>query len=563
MDRELFTGRSQEITEFQDFLSRAKTGSGDKNVFVITGIPGIGKSSLMKRFIQIAEMEGVEVLVRKVSASGARMFFDDIKRTIDSYAPDARKKFMGEKKFVPVPPISKELGGNELEYFLNQFFEDMDKVQEKLKKVLGFFCDDFERFAWLGYETAYMLLREIASKLSERGFNLFFVLSIDKRFLDPLVGDKPALFKVVDLDVFPTQDIRLLLQKYQSVTGVKIDDALKEELAKASGGIPFKLALFFCGLLRETSKGELQPSVELFRRVNGRIQENVLSALIEVPVEKETLIDNIVSQKFNLVSLEELGSEVEGKSSKEALNSLIAEGIIEVDDSSAWLKSDAIYEMLRLLINVDQVYGRARTLLKVIGRAIDAKAKLDPIYFEWLRDSANMLISQDEPALAVELATNAEAYANSALEKKLHFESFQLFRLTTSIYEKTGDTERAGMILENAAKLFEREDKGFYARSLFSHASDLFDASGVEWKARSIARGAALIYEETGDDYEERGLKMMTRVFYRKAFEHYLRAGDKDRINRLYEKAKKAFSEQPIFKKEFEDLKQKAVVKEE
>ena len=56
---------------------------------------------------------------------------------------------------------------------------------------------------------------------------------------------------------------------------------------------------------------------------------------------------------------------------------------------------------------------------------------------------------------------------------------------------------------------------------------------------------------------------MMTRVFYRKAFEHYLRAGDKDRINRLYEKAKKAFSEQPIFKKEFEDLKQKAVVKEE
>ncbi|MFB0560017.1 MAG: AAA family ATPase [Candidatus Lokiarchaeia archaeon] len=563
VDRELFTGRSQEISEFQDFISRAKTGSGDRKLFVITGIPGIGKSSLMNRFVQIAEMEGIEVLIRHISASEARMFFDDVKKTVDGYAPEARKRFMGEKKYVPAPPISKELGGGELESFLNQFFEDMDKIQEKLRKVLFFFLDDFERFAWLGYETAYVLLREVAARLSEMGFNLFFVVCVDKRFLELLVDDKPELFQVVDLDVFPTQDIRLLIQKYQSVTGMKIDDALKEELAKASGGIPFKLALFICGLLREARTGELQPGVELFRRVNSTIQDNVLSALIDLTVEKETLIDNIVSQRFNMVPLEELGSEVEGKSSKEALNSLIKEGIITIDDSTARLKSEAIYEMLRLLINVDQVYGRARALLKVIGRVIEAKTKLDPIYFEWLRDSANMLISQDEPALAVELAANAEVYANSALEKKLYNESFQLFRLTTSIYEKMGDTERAGMILENAAKMFEGADKGFYARSLLSHASDLFDASGVEWKARSIARSAALIYEETGDEYEERGLKMMTRVFYRKAFEHYLRAGDKDRIDKLFEKAKNVFSEQPIFIKEFEALKQKAVVKEE
>ncbi len=563
VDRELFTGRSQEISEFQDFISRAKIGSGDRKIFVITGIPGIGKSSLMKRFIQISEMEGIEVLARDISASGARMFFDDVKRTVDGYAPEARKRFMGEKKYVSAPPISKELGGDELEYFLSQFFEDMDKVQEKLKKVLVFFIDDFERFAWLGYETAYTLLREIVSRLNEMGFNLFFVLCIDRRFLELLFGDKPELFHVVDLDIFPTQDIRLLLQKYQSATGINIDDALKDELAKASGGIPFKLALFICGLLREASMDELQPGVELFRKVNSKIQDNVLSALIDLTVEKETLIDNIVSQRFNMVPLEELGSEVEEKTSKEALNSLIEEGIIEVDDTTARLKSEAIYEMLRLLINVDQVYGRARALLKVIGRVIEAKAKLDPIYFEWLRDSANMLISQDEPALAVELAANTEVYANSALEKKLYNESFQLFRLTTGIYEKMGDTERAGMILETAAKLFEGVDKDFYARSLLSHASDLFDASGVEWKARSIARSAALIYEETGDDYEERGLKMMVRVFYRKAFEHYLRAGDKDRIDKLYEKAKNAFSEQPIFIKEFEALKQKAVFKEE
>ncbi|MGQ9720588.1 MAG: AAA family ATPase [Candidatus Jordarchaeum sp.] len=562
-DRELFTGRSQEISAFQEFLSSIKTGSADKNIFVISGVPGIGKSSLMKRFIQIAEMEGVEVLVKFISTFGVRMFFDDVKRTVDSYAPDARKRFMGEKRFVSVPPISKELGENEQEYFLAQFFEDMDKVQDKLRKVVGVFSDNFERFAWLGYDTAYVLLREVSARLADMGFNLFFVVCIDRRFLDLLLGDKPELFQVLDLDVLSTQDIRLLLQKYQSVTGMKINDVLKEELAKASGGIPFKLALFVCGLLNETSKGELEPSIELFRKVNSKIQENALSALIELNMEKETLIDNIVSQKFNMIPLEELGSEVEEKSSKEALNSLISEGIIEVDDSSAWLKSDAIYEMLRLLINVDQVYGRARTLLKVIGRAIEVKATIDPIYFEWLKDSANMLISQDKPALALELAANAEACANSALEKRLYFESFQLFRLTTGIYEKMGDNERAGMILEKAAKSFEAEDRDFYSRSLLSHATDLFDASGVEWKARSIARGAALIYERMGDDYWEEGLKMMARVFYRRAFEHYLRAGDSDRINKLYEKAISFFSKQPVFIKEFEALKQRAVVKEE
>jgi len=322
------------------------------------------------------------------------------------------------------------------------------------------------------------------------------------------------------------------------------------------------LALFICGLLRETNMGEVQPTVELFRRVNVKIQDNALSVLTDLTVEKETIVDKIVSQPFNMVPLEELDSESEGKT-KEALNSLIEEGIIAVDDTTAWLKSDAIYEMLRLLINVDQVYGRARTLLKVIGRIIEAKERLDPVYFEWLRDSANMLISQDKPDLAVEIAASAEVYAHSALERGLFNESFQLFRLTTGVYERMGDSERAGMILEKAAKLFEGVDKSFYARSLLSRASDLYSSSGVEWKARSIARSAALIYEETGDQYDEKGFKMMARVFYRKAFEHYLRAGDKDRIERLYKKAEKAFGEQPVFLKEFEALREKVAVKEE
>ncbi|WXG39511.1 MAG: hypothetical protein WED07_01530 [Candidatus Freyarchaeum deiterrae] len=564
-DKELFTGRPSEVKEFQDFISGVKAGSEDKRIWVITGIPGIGKSSLMKRFIQITETEGLEVLVRNISASEARMFFDGVKKTLDSYAPEARKKFMGEKKYVPAPPLSKEMGSQEFEQFFNQFFEDMDKVQQKLSKILVFFCDNFERFGWLGYEAAYDLFRRIAARLGEMGFSVFFILSVDKKFLDLLVDDKAELFRVVDLDVFPVQDVRLLIQKFQNATGMRIDDALKEELAKASGGIPFKLALFICGLLKETRMGEVQPSVEIFRRVDSKIQDNALNALTDLTVEKETLVDKIVSQRFNLIPLEELGSEAGGKSSGNALNALIEEGIIEVDSSSAWLKSDAFYEMLRLLINVDQVYGRARAVLKVIGRVIEVKNRPDPIYFEWLRDSANMLISQDKPALAVEIATNAEVYANSALENKLYYESMQLFRLTANIYERTGDSERAGTILERAAKLFETEDKSFYSRSLLSRASDLFDASKVEWKARSISRSAALIYEETGDSYDERGFKMLARVFYRKAFEHYLRAGDKERIESLYEKAMNAFGEQPIFLKEFEELKKKegVVVKEE
>jgi tetratricopeptide (TPR) repeat protein len=559
-DRELFTGRPSEVKKFQDFISGVKAGSEEKKIFVIAGIPGIGKSSLMNRFIQIAKTEGVESLIRNISASEARMFFDGVKKTVDNYAPEARKRFMGEKKYVPVPPLSKEMGGEELESFLSQFFEDMDKVQEKLSKSLVFFCDNFERFAWLGYEVAYDLFRKITARMSEMGFNVFFVLGVDKKFLDLLMDDKSKLLQVVDLDVLPVQDIRLLIQKFQTVTGLRIDDALKDELAKASGGIPFKLALFICGLLRETGTGEVQPSVEIFRRVNSKIQDNVLSALTDLTVEKETLVDKIVSQRFNMIPLEELGLEAEGKSGKVALDALVEDGIIEVDGSSAWLKSDAVYEMLRLLINVDQVYGRARALLKVIGRVIEVKNRPDPIYFEWLRDSANMLISQDKPALAVDIATSTEVYASSALEQKLYNESVQLFRLTASIYEKTGDSERAGTILERAAKLFETENKSFYSRSLLSRASDLFDASKVEWKARSISRNAALIYEETGDDYNKRGFKMLARVFYRKAFEHYLRAGDKDRIEGLYEKAVNAFGEQPIFLKEFEDLKKKVEV---
>jgi len=563
-DRELFTGRTSEVKGFQDFVSGVKAGSEENRILVVTGIPGIGKSSLMKRFIQIAETEGLEVLVRNVSASEARMFFDSVKKTLDSYAPEARKKFIGEKKYVPAPPLSKEMGSEKFKQFLNQFFEDMDKVQQKLSKILIFFCDNFERFAWLGYEAAYDLFRKIAARLGEMGFSVFFILCVDKKFLDLLVGDKPELFHIVDLDVFPVQDIRLLIQKFQSATGLRIDDTLKEELAKASGGIPFKLALFICGLLRETHMGEVQPSVEIFRRVDSKIQDNALNALTDLTMEKETLVDKIVSQRFNMIPLEEIGSEA-GKSSGGALNALIEEGIVEIDGSSAWLKSDAVYEMLRLLINVDQVYGRARALLKVIGRVIEVKGRLDPIYFEWLEDSANMLISQDKPALAVDIATNAEVYANAALEKRLCNESFQLFRLTASIYERTGDSERAGTILERAAKFFETENKSFYSRFLLSRASNLFDASKVEWKARSISRSAALIYEETGDDYDKRGFKMLARVFYRKAFEHYLRAGDKDRIEKLYEKAVDAFGEQPIFLKEFEDLKKKegVVVKEE
>lgn len=554
---DFFTGRVDEVRFFQRFISDVKAGVELRRAILVSGIPGIGKSSLLNRFRGIAEVEGVTVIPLEVSFSKARFFFEEVKRQLDSLAPGVRKRFMGEKPFTSPPPLLKDVDEAFLESFMERFMEDMDKVKDALSTPVLFFCDSFERFAWLGYTSAYVVFQRILSVFSETGFPAFFIIAADSAFAGKIIGDTGNVFHIIELGPMATPDMRVLIQKLSDKLGFSIEEGVVEDLIKDSGGIPYKLCLLLYAVL--TVSGGSEVTFESYRKSVELLQENPLEGVFQVSGDESFLIDRIISGEYNFASLEALKSSL-GDFLEESVASLKEKGLIDVEDSFVFLVSDALFNDLRLAVNVDQVYGRASILLKLILKTVRSGICVDDTILDWFRDSATMLAARKVHSLVVELASGVEDAAHEAFRNKLFYDASCLFNMAADLHRRLGDYERAGMILDAAAKMFADAGKLHYARAMLVQASEFYENSGIEWRAKSLARSVARMFEEVGDDYLRRGAPMLSRVFYRKAVDHLIKAGDLERALSLCNKALNTFKDFQVLSKDFRSFKERLEV---
>ncbi|MHA1607830.1 MAG: ATP-binding protein [Candidatus Freyarchaeota archaeon] len=552
-ESDVFTGRSDEVRFFQRFISDVKVGVEEKRALVVSGIPGIGKSSLLKRFRRIAEVEGVTVIPLKIPLTETRFFFEHVKRRLDSLAPGARKRLVGEKPFAPPPPIPKEVDKPFEDAFIERFMEDMDKVKEAVSKPVFLFCDSFERFAWLGYSSAFILLRRVLAALSNARFPAFFVLAVDEEFLGEVLGGEAELFHVVELDPLPMADMRVLIQKLSGKLGFTVEEKAVEDLVKASGGIPYKLCLLLYASLKLSGGSEV--TYDSVKKAGELLQENPLENVFGVMGDEAVIVDKIISEEYNLASLEALRRSL-GELLDEAVSSLKSKGLVNVEDSFISLVSDALFHDLRLAVNVDQVYGKASILLKLIVEAVRRGTPVDESVLDWFRESATMLAARKVHPLVVELASRVEDAAKEAAGRSLFYDANTLFNFAADLYRRLGDYERAGLALDGAARLLAEAGKTHYARFMLSQASEFYERSGVEWRAKSSARAAARLFEDAGDMYFKGGALMLSRTFYRRAVEYLIKAGDIERALSLCDKALKAFRGIPILEKDFHFFKE-------
>jgi len=556
---DVFTGRPDEVRFFQRFISDVKAGAETRRAVLVSGIPGIGKSSLLNKFRSIADVEGIAVIPLNVSFSEARLFFEEVKKRLDSLAPGARKKLMGEKPFVAPPPLPKEVDAAFEESFMKRFMEDMDKIGDALSKPVFFFCDSFERFACLGYSSAYPIFRKVLSAFSENGFPVFFVVAAEKSFVGEIMGGAGEFFHVVNLEPMPMPDMRVLVQRLSEKLGFRVEERVAEEMIKDSGGIPHKLCLLLYSSL--VASGGVEITYESFKRAGELLQENPLESVFQVSGDEAFMIDRIISGEYNFASLDTLKSSL-GELLDDAVASLKEKGLVDVEDSFIFLVSDALFHDLRLSVNVDQVYGKASILLKLILKSVRSGMPVDEVVLNWFRDSATMLAARKLQPLVVELASGVEDAAKEALERKLFYDASSLFNLAADLHRRLDDYERAGIILDAASRMFADAGKLHYARLMLAQASEFYEKSGVEWRAKSSSRSVARMFEDAGDEYLKSGSLMISRAFYRRATEYLLKAGDVERALSLCDKALRAFKGNRVLERDFKLFKENLEVGE-
>ncbi|MEM1723494.1 MAG: ATP-binding protein [Candidatus Jordarchaeales archaeon] len=549
-----FTGRSDEVRFFQRFILDVKSGSETRRAVLVSGIPGIGKSSLLNKFRDIASVEGVTTIPLTVSFSRARTFFEEVKKRLDSLAPGARKKLIGEKPFAAPPPLPKEVDSAFEELFIGRFMEDMDKVKEAITRPVFFFCDSFERFAWLGYNSAYPLFRRVLSVFAESGFPAFFVVAAERDFVGEIVGGASNLFHVVELGPMPISDMRVLIQKLSGKLGFKVEEKVVDEMIKDSGGIPYKLCLLLYSSLAVS--GERGVTYESLRKASELLKENPLGGIFQISGDETFVIDRIISGEYNFAPLDAIKQSL-GDIFESTIASLKEKGLVEVEDSFILLVSDALFHDLRLSVNVDQIYGKASILLKLILKTVESGMPVNETIVNWFKDSATILAARKLQSLVVELASSVEDAAKEALEKRLFYDACVLFNIAADLHRRLGDYERAGMVLDAASRLFFDAGKLHYARVMLAQASELYEKSGVEWRAKSSARSAARMFEDAGDEYFKAGSLMLSRVFYRRAAEYLIKAGDSAHALSLCEKALKSFRGNKALERDFRLIKEK------
>ncbi len=522
--KEVFEGFGDHIDKFREILRDVVRGAEIPHGLVVSGYPGSGKSTLLREFQKEAKRERFNMLSFKVPMTNVSEFLIKIRTEILDLSPDTKKKIR-----TTAPPLLSEdeiiADDAQLEQTKQNFIQGFDLLDSDFKKRRFFllvFIDNLERFAFREYVSAFEVIKKIAEWFTTNKANILFVFGVLNDYKDLLVS--PSL-NMMDLKAFSAMESETLIRNVISeAEELELSREETERLNISSGGIP--------AVLVEMLKGLQEKSLD---EVIHSYAESGYIGYLGLDSRSVNMLENIASLgtggivNINLVKSME---EIETEELNEIINILKEKGIIEIDDNLIGINSNLIlYEILN------------RGIMSLLGK-IELSTLAD---FPDIKKHKN---------LALRIIISALNSAKNEVKNDNLNRAFLHFDFAIKKLLEIDDLERAAMVGENAASMFEDKNRLEYARYFLQQAADQYDKAGNIWKKNDLARRSGLMFERQAENFAEEGDNLIARSFFRSAFKLFNAAGDSSRAERSRNRAIESLTIQ-IYKEEFEKLKKR------
>ena len=543
-----FYGLRETINNFVELVNKKKRGESEVLSFLIVGAEGTGKSSLLQKLetTTTGRMDVAHRFELKPQERRLLDFFKEWKNKIDELAPEWRSLLekVGKKRLGDDLPgldedVKKPASISFTEFYVNLFFENLDKINQKLTETstfLYFFIDNLHLFKLMDLYEFYPIFASIIKELKERQYNIIVASTFDERFLydfdyEKYLTDNSEVLKVEALSISETE-IYLRRKAPQLINKGVLD------LITTSQRSIFDLNL---GIAFISSGLGLENFVE-----------RNLKDLFELSEEEETALLEMASYNENLYLIEQLSAYI----SIPTLKKLEEKGMLWLGDTYARFLQESLLTTMKFRI---RLFGPLTTLMVQLDNILENLDK-DIAPSTGTIEIINQLSAKIRDPLAdFAVASKVKQIANICIKKKMYQRAYDFSLINVQQFELIKELEQAGGFCENMAREFE-EKNYYFAAKLYVKSAQYYDAVNEELKAKRSYTRAADQFEKLSLSLPLEKSEYAIRSYIKSTLDCYNKIGDEENYERIRKKAIELYNEESIHHNYFKSMKfEKAV----
>jgi len=517
-----FVGRTDSIDAFHKVLMEFIRSNPGIRWVHISGVAGVGKSSLLRKFRMMTELERVATgsVEVPVSPKKGTTFLTDVKQVIDEMAPEWRGFLQryrnSEITEVIEPPETREEEVTEVEIdkLVDQFFMDLDKVDKAMKEEKmqhGIFLDDIDRFLNYNYTSVLSTIPKIGQRLQEKNYDLLLVTAGHyraNRYLGIKESQVPDYVLHLELDQFDFNEAELMVRRRG-----KLVKSERELVVQASTRFPFDLSLR--QLIQ--SKG-LDPT---------SLDADVITSTFGFTTEEVEILRDMGKQETNFFSVEEYTRLHSEDILSELANSLMIiitqDGYFAIDSQAFWELISHVFKPIDPRTEVILILNRLKYQAELGQMPSNRDFKIVADHFKQIRDNS----------LLFELSGQLADAAKAALEGGLVYTAWEMLQLATLGLETTEDYEKIADLQENLAKGFAKENHNYFAAKSFEAAGEYFRKANIDWRSTTNFREAGQKYQREAEDTDPKIYHYAIRSMLKESYQAYLNANEPSRARRV------------------------------
>ncbi|MHA2502775.1 MAG: ATP-binding protein [Candidatus Kariarchaeaceae archaeon] len=521
-----FVGRNESIDKFHDVLMEYIRSNPTVRWVHISGLAGVGKSSLMRKFRMMTELERVATGSVEVpySPKKAITFLTDLKQVIDEMAPEWRGFFQRRRHVeiadVLAPPEASDLPvtPESINLQVKQFFEDLEKVEIAMREEKtqhGMFLDDLDRFANYGFLSLLKVIPEIAKILKKENYSLLLVTSSHSDINHHLGLDEPGSEDYVlhlALDQFDFNESELMIRRRGKL--VKSD---RETVVSTSTRFPFDLSLRQLIISKE-----LDPS---------SLDANNISTTFGMTSEEIAFLRDMSGNSTNLYRIDDFKKihslEVLDGLANALMINKTQDGYFAVESRAFWELISHVFKPIDPRTEVILLLNRMKYQAELGQMPPERDFAIVAEHFKKIRDNS----------LLFELSSQLADAAKAALDGKIVYTAWEMLQLATLGLESTEDYEKIADLQENIAKGFAKENYNYFAAKAYEQAGMYFRKADIEWRSLANYREAGQKYQKVAEDTDPKIYHYAIRSMLKESFEAFVNANETGKARRVLEDA--------------------------
>jgi tetratricopeptide (TPR) repeat protein len=503
----LVVGREKYVKRFETILTRFKAGDLKQNLINISGLVGIGKTSLLNLYSEILKREEIVFTQPAINIGNLNQnLFREIYRVLSPHLKEEKKGRLQKSKEVQIRSVTSKSASSRVS---TDFIHNL-RIR-KPKGPIVIILDSIDRILDSEQKFILNILKDLINTLCGK-YSLLFIIIIQEHHaleLENLI----QMGEHIVVEHLSLEDSKKLLISRNN-GHIRLSNQFYEDFVKQSELSPFNLVFIseVIAWANEKIKNDslLENEITIKELTQPFIRNFSLRAFIQeafnLSEEEDKAIQFMLSFQRKTIHKESLPPDISGQS----LKKLVKKGLIVRQENYFQFSSYALHSYLGLGTRVFDRKLEIEILFKVLEKDVIAGVEINPNVLERLEQ----IVYSSDIGENLPMLSQIKTLYDHIIDQNRYFEGYQFALIAGILYRVSNALESGGDFFEECAQSFYFRKKITYALKFYRKALEAFQSVNNKKKLKNVAERAAKVYLEQAEEYLSQNLLEFARMAF-------------------------------------------------